>query len=252
MKYFISLILLFSTASFSQVGLQSAQPQLADSVQELTQFRRINDMKQRRNADGIENMDWARWKEWEKIKHSQSRSTQISTWENLGPQVKSGRIISIAFHPTDTNTMYAGSASGGLWRTTDYGNTWEPITDNYPTMGIGAVAVNPQNPSSILIATGEGYDFNGEFTSGFGIFISHDAGLTWDTTNITAGLGDSFAGMDIAWNPTDTSKVCVTTSFGVYFSNNGGTVYSYVLDRLPSRMMQDPQNPAHLYLTARY
>jgi len=258
-SYFFSCLLLFSFNSFSQIDITKAKPETADSVWNLTQYRRINDMKKRRDAAGEANMDWARWKSWEKIKNAEGRmidpqnsNLQFGTWQNLGPNTNSGRIISIAFHPTDTNTIYAGSASGGLWRTIDYGSTWQPITDEYPTMGIGAVALNPHNPSSILIATGEGYDFGGEFTSGFGILISHDAGLTWDTTNVTAGLGDSFAGMDIAWNPIDTSKVCVATSFGVYFSNDGGTTFSYVLDRLPSRMIQDPQNPAHLYLVARY
>ncbi len=258
-SYFFFFLSLFPFTSYSQIEITKVKPETADSVWKLTQYRRINDMKKRRDAAGEANMDWARWKAWEKIKNAEGRmidpqnsNMQIGTWQNLGPHTKSGRIISIAFHPTDTNTIYAGSASGGLWLTSDYGSTWQPITDDYPTMGIGAVALNPQNPSTILIATGEGYDFGGEFTSGFGILISHDAGLTWDTTNITAGLGDSFAGMDIAWNPNDTSKVCVTTSFGVYFSNNGGVSYTYVLDRLPSRMAQDPQNPAHLYLTTRY
>jgi len=253
------LLLIITIHGYAQEGLIKARQQVADSTLELKQYRRINDLKRSRDGYAVSNMDWARWKAWEKIKHSGARNiqplqneSQSGAWENFGPHVKSGRIISIAFHPTDTNIIYAGAASGGLWRSNDYGNSWQPITDQYPTMGIGAVALNPQNPSSILIATGEGYDFGNEFTSGFGIFISHDAGLTWDTTNVTAGLGDSFAGMDIAWNSSDTTKVCVATSFGVYFSNNGGTTYSYVLDRLPSRMVQDLQNPAHIYLTARY
>ncbi|HKR06485.1 MAG TPA: T9SS type A sorting domain-containing protein [Bacteroidia bacterium] len=252
MKYFVFLMLFFSISAYSQMDLRKNKPDLPDSVWKIKQYKRINDLKQRRSAAGHPNMDWARWQEWEKINQAQNKTTQISTWENLGPHTKSGRIISIAFHPTDTNIMYAGSASGGLWKTANYGATWIPITDNYPTMGVGAVAINPQNPSSIIIATGEGYAFGSEFTSGFGILISHDDGQSWSLTNITAGLGDSFAGMDIMWNSNDTSKVCVATSFGIYFSNDGGLTYSYVLDRMPSRIVQDPQNPANLYLAARY
>lgn len=213
---------------------------------------RVKDLAMRRDAAGHPNMDWTRWKEWEKMAHLNYKTSQVSTWENFGPYTKSGRIIAIAFHPTDSNTMYAGSASGGLWRTTDYGNTWTPLTDNYPTMGIGAVVINPKNPSTIIIATGEGYSFGNEFTSGFGILISHNSGQTWNLTNVTAQLAESFAGMDIIWNPNDTMKVCVATSFGIYFSNDGGKNYSYVLDRMPSRIIQDPKNPNNLYLTARY
>ncbi|PLX12636.1 MAG: hypothetical protein C0598_05625, partial [Marinilabiliales bacterium] len=71
------------------------------------------------------------------------------------------------------------------------------------------VAYNPQNPNSILIATGEGYSFGNEFTSGYGVMISHDGGYSWDTTSIRASLSQSFAGMDIHWNSVDTNKVCV-------------------------------------------
>jgi len=243
---------LIPPAALGQADLANAKPDLPEDVWLSKQYMRIRDLNEKRDAAGHKSMDWARWQAWEGIKKDQQKNSQVNIWQNLGPYSKSGRIISIAFHPVDSNVMYAGSASGGLWRTLDYGVSWTPLTDEYPTMGIGAVSINPQNPSSILIATGEGYGFGGEFTSGFGILISHDEGQTWKLTNVTAALSASFAGMDIIWNPIDTSKICVGTSFGIYFSNDGGQNYSYVLDRLPSRIVSDPQNPDILFLTARY
>ncbi|MGB1104366.1 MAG: T9SS type A sorting domain-containing protein [Crocinitomicaceae bacterium] len=119
-------------------------------------------------------------------------------------------------------------------------------------MGIGAVKYNPQNPNSILIATGEGYCFDGEFTQGFGVYITYDGGETWNETMIVAEFDQLFAGMDIYWNPVDTNKVAIASSFGNYFSNDGGINYSYALDRIGGRMIADPSNPNRLYFTARY
>ena len=253
MKIIAFLFLLFPLAATAQINLRADRPDLPEEVWKIRQYQRIKDLSQRRDAAGAINMDWARWQAWEKIKDAGYKKTsQVNPWENLGPHTKSGRIISIAFHPTDSNIIYAGSASGGLWRSNDYGKTWNPLTDVYPSMGVGAIAVNRKNPKSIIIATGEGYAFDGEFTSGFGILISYDEGLTWSFTNVAANLSSGFAGMDIIWNSNDTNRVCVATSFGIYYSNDGGKNYTYVLDRMPSRMIQDPKNPDTLYLAARY
>ena len=228
------------------------RPELPEDAWEVKQYKRIFDQNNKRNPGGTDNMDWERWKQFMAIGNHALKTSSAATWQNLGPDTVSGRIISFALHPTDSNTFYAGSASGGLWKSADHGVSWAPVTDAYPTMGIGAVAVNPQNPSSIIIATGEGYGFGGEFTSGFGILISYDAGITWSLTSVTASAGTGFAGMDIAWHPADTNRVCVATSYGVYFSADGGQTYSYVLDRMPSRMLAHPKAPDTLYLTARY
>ena len=112
-------------------------------------------------------MDWARWLAWEKLPKSSSKTNSGHEWENFGPNAVAGRMISIAFHPTDPQTLYTGSAAGGLWRSSDYGQNWEVLTDDYPTMGVGAIAVNPQNPNTLLIATGEGYSFGGRIHQWF-------------------------------------------------------------------------------------
>lgn len=227
------------------------EPEIDDNIIQSKPYKRHIDYAAKRKTDDL-NPDWIRWEAWQKAKGFSNKAIQDEVWENHGPDTVSGRIISIAFHPWDAETMLVGSASGGLWRTTNYGESWEILTDNYFTMGIGAVAYNPLNPNSILIATGEGYSFGGEFTSGYGVMISHDGGSTWNNTSITASLDQSFAGMDIHWNYMDTTKVCIASSFGMYYSSDGGLHYEYVLDRLGGRMMADPDDPYRLYFTARY
>lgn len=248
---FLSLFIYGSTI-YGQIDLNRHKPDISPELKQTKQYRRLIDQDNKRDPGGVQSRDWARWKAWEKLKSSNFKTAQIGEWENPGPDVMSGRLISIAFHPTDSNVLYVGAASGGLWRSEDYGQSWDPLTDDYPTMGVGAVAINPQNPQSLIIATGEGYGIGNEFTGGFGILVSHNGGQTWDTTHVTAGLSRSFSGMDIVWNPNDTNKVCVATSFGIYFSGDGGTNYTTTLARVPARMVADPQHPDTLYLSAKY
>jgi len=241
---------LYTLAWFNAIGQTiSGEPHLDENYLKSKQFKRLNDYLQKRKSDS--NRSLAKWEAWQTASSVKSQKA-MDPWQNFGPDTISGRIISIAFHPTDSNTFLVGAASGGLWRTTDYGLSWNCLTDDYFTMGVGAVVYNPQNPNSILIATGEAYGFGNEFTSGFGVFISYDSGITWNTTSLTADLSQSFASTDIYWNPTDTSKVCIGTSYAVAFSNDGGLNYDFVLDRIGGRMVPDPQNPNRLYFAARY
>ncbi|NOQ73902.1 MAG: T9SS type A sorting domain-containing protein [Crocinitomix sp.] len=238
----------FNATSFAQVDF--GEPELDDALLQSKQYKRIDDYHAKRHTDG-QNGDWLKQQAWNEVL-ANSKRIDMEPWQNFGPDTVSGRIISIAFHPTDANTFLVGSASGGLWKTENYGETWFPITDAFLTMGIGAVAYNPQNPNSILIASGEGYGFGSEFTQGFGVYISHDGGNTWNETVIVAEFDQSFAGMDIYWNPVDTSKIAVASSFGQYFSEDGGYNYVYTLDRIGGRMMADPSDPNRVYFTARY
>lgn len=62
----------------------------------------------------------------------------------------------MGFHPTNSNTFWVGTPAGGLWKTTNGGNTWTTNTDNLPVLGVSDIAINPDNPSIMYIATGDG------------------------------------------------------------------------------------------------
>ena len=97
---------------------------------------------------------------------------------SIGPAGMSGRITAIDAVVSNRNIIYAGSASGGLWKTTNGGITWDPIFDKESVLSIGAVAIQQSNPSVIWVGTGEGNPRN-SLNSGSGVYRSLDAGRTW-------------------------------------------------------------------------
>jgi hypothetical protein len=96
----------------------------------------------------------------------------------LGP-ASAGRFASIAGVPGDTMTYYLGAASGGVWKTTDKGETFEPLFDDQPVQAIGALAVAPSNPQIVWAGTGEAWAIRDADVMGDGIYKSTDGGATW-------------------------------------------------------------------------
>src|SRR3954447_22996747 len=96
----------------------------------------------------------------------------------LGPIV-GNRVASIAGVPGDPSTYYAGAASGGVWKTTDGGIRWVPVSDRLPVTAIGALAVAPSDPTVVWAGTGEAWAIRDSDVIGDGIYKSVDAGATW-------------------------------------------------------------------------
>jgi photosystem II stability/assembly factor-like uncharacterized protein len=127
-------------------------------------------------------------KERDKIFNFSNRSTN-GDWENLGPfdyfggdtwsGGGLGRINCMAFHPLDSNTFYAGAPAGGLWKTEDNGETWTPLTDGLPSIGVSEIIIHPTKPDTMYMLTGDG---DGGDTPGIGVLKSHDAGISWEET----------------------------------------------------------------------
>ena len=96
---------------------------------------------------------------------------------HIGPGTMSGRVTSITVPHNEPEIIYVGTASGGLWKSTSAGVTWDAIFDDQPTQSIGAVALSPLNPDLVWVGTGEGNPRNSH-TSGRGVFKSLDGGMT--------------------------------------------------------------------------
>lgn len=123
------------------------------------------------------------------------------SWIPIGPRNLAGRIRAMAFDPGDSRIAYAGSASGGVWKTVDHGETWFPLWHDEPQLSIGGLAVSPSNTQVVWAATGEiTYTHAGR---GGGVWRTTDGGATWDNprTPLVPGAMDQFE--VIAAHPTN-------------------------------------------------
>ncbi len=119
-----------------------------------------------------------------------NKKSSTVKWELAGPLNIGGRISDIEFNPKQPNIVYAGAAAGGVFKSTDTGETWFPVFDDAPTLMIGDIAVDPINPDIIYVGTGEGNGSHNNFP-GIGVFKSTDAGLTWESVGLelTSNIG---------------------------------------------------------------
>jgi photosystem II stability/assembly factor-like uncharacterized protein len=155
-------------------------------------------------------------------------------WQTLGPHNRAGRTLRIVFNPLNPNTMYAGSASGGLWRSYtggQGGNAWHQITTGFPVSGVSTIAFPPNDSTTIFIGTGEVYNHltagtGGVYrpnrgTYGIGILRSKDGGVTWSKSlDFTQDQNKGIWDIEVA--PSDPTIVYAATTDGVYKSLDGG------------------------------
>ncbi len=149
-----------------------------------------------------------------------------NSWQQLGPKgiisyfpahwgVSSGRCRGIDVHPYNPDIVYLGTASGGLWKTTNGGDSWNSISSSFTTNTFGAIAIDPIDPNTVYAGTGESFHgFAPTIYYGDGIYKTTDAGLTW--TQIAPELGDYTHTGDIVVNPHDNNFVYVALTNANY------------------------------------
>ena len=182
----------------------------------------------------------------EKLKGMQARS--------IGPAGMSGRVTAIDVVLANTDVMYVGTASGGLWKSESGGIKWEPIFDDQNAASIGDVAVDPNNPDVIWVGTGEGNPRNSQ-SAGFGVYKSNDGGQSWEFK----GLGETRNIHRVLINPNNSNEVYIgaqgpawgdSEHRGVYKTNDGGDTWEKILyiDEQTGigELVMDPRNPDKL------
>jgi uncharacterized protein (TIGR03437 family) len=167
-------------------------------------------------------------------------------WTLIGPRptgggttnVTAGRVNAVAIDPRDNNTVYIGAAEGGVWKTTDGGANWTPLTDDQPSIANGAIALDPTNPDIVYVGTGE-ENFAQDSYYGAGILKSTDAGKTW--TNIVGPFLRAVIG-SMSIHPTNGQVILLTTSTGIWRSEDGAANWTRVLSGVGTFVLFDPTN----------
>jgi len=164
--------------------------------------------------------------------HFDANLFQELHWRLIGP-FRGGRGVAISGVPGQPNVFYMAPNNGGVWKTTDYGRTWNPIFDDQPTGSVGALAIAPSNPEIIYVGSGEGLR-RPDLSTGDGIYKSSDGGRSWQHL----GLRDGQQIAAIVVDPHDPNRVLVAVlghpygpnaERGVFRSTDGGLTWQKVL-----------------------
>lgn len=176
-------------------------------------------------------------------------------FRSIGPALFSGRIADIAIHPDDDRIWYVAVGSGGVWKTTNNGVSFEPIFDNQPSFSIGSVTIDPNNPSTVWVGTGE--NVGGRHVGyGDGVYKSEDGGKTWKNM----GLKESEHISKIVVHPDNSNVIWVAAQGplwdkggqrGLYKSTDGGQTWNKTLGDNEwtgvTDIELDPRNPDRMY-----
>lgn len=184
------------------------------------------------------------WKQYEAATakaRSKATAADQSDWKAIGPYENSGfwlglsklgigRINTMAFHPTDPRVIAVGTAGGGAWIVDAITGRWKPLTENMMSSAVSDIDFNPQNPNTIYICTGDK-----EYSAGTGIAYnsiglikSYNGGATWDTTNITASVGEQARTNSLLINTLDTNSMTLATDSMIIKSYDGGNNWANV------------------------
>ncbi|MBZ5620098.1 MAG: hypothetical protein LAQ69_15440 [Acidobacteriia bacterium] len=148
----------------------------------------------------------------------------FGTWESLGPGNVGGRTRGLVIHPRDSNTMWLGGATGGVWKSTDGGKSWKPQTDFAPVLSINSLVIDPNDPNTLYAGTGE----QTQNWRGAGIFKTTDGGQTWNQLAATS-TADFYFVNNLAVSRAASSQVYAATNTGLWASTDGGASWTLSL-----------------------
>ena len=190
-----------------------------------------------------------------------ARKTSGTGWQQVGPSHVPlnnngiGRINCIIIDPQDTNKLYIGAACGGVHISHDGGVTWTSNTDNFPSLSIADIAVNPIHTDTLYAATGDGYGYTDDSYNTFwgglysaGIMKSTDGGNTWATTGLSFIQSNRDIITRLLINPTNPDILIAACSNGIYQTTNAGATWTHVYSGNPVYSIAfKPGSPDTLY-----
>ena len=187
------------------------------------------------DAEGSIALPSVLWEAWETKQESEAQQTPFGVpdentiqWSNLGPSVVTnssasisgqGRINTILKDPNNPQILYVGAPAGGIWKSTDNGVNWTPLSDALPQIGVSGIAIDPNDSNTIYIATGD--DDAGDSYS-VGVMKSTDGGQTWNTTGLSYLWTLYKTTNEIFIDPTNHEHIWVASTDGLQKSEDGG------------------------------
>ena len=165
-----------------------------------------------------------RWQAWEQ--HQQLEQSSLFAglqWRSIGPTVQGGRIVDVEVHPSQPYTFYVAYASGGIWKTTNNGVSFTPLSDGLPTMISGDIALDPQAPDTLWLGSGEPNSSRSSY-SGLGMFVSRDGGKSFQH----AGLTDADRIARVRVDPKDSQRVFAAVQGPLYTSGGKRGIFRTV------------------------
>lgn len=169
-------------------------------------------------------------------------------WKSLGPDISSGngigRINFICFHPYDSNIIFAGAPSGGLWKTVNGGTSWTTNTDHLAAIGFSDMVINPLHPDTMYLASSDG---DASDTYSLGVLKSTDGGNTWELTGLNWSVTQTRTIRKLLMSPLNPEIIYAATNNGIYKTINGGKNWTRVYSTGVIDIEFKPGNPAVLY-----
>ena len=164
---------------------------------------------------------------------SQNSRTQSSVWTSIGPTDSSilngwaagagiGRVNVLIKHPTQ-NILFAGTAAGGVFKSTDLGSNWSPASDNLAGLGVSDIVLDPTNPNTMYVATG---DWDAKHMGSVGVFKSTDGGNTFNATGLVFTLPQSYYIAHLAIDPANPNIIYATGKDYIHRSTDGGVSWT--------------------------
>ena len=208
--------------------------------------------EQRQNPDGTIPVD-IYWAERDRVIREQrslgKKALGHIEWQTVGPHgvnalpahwdVTSGRVRGLAIHPQDAQTAYIGVAAGGIWKTTNGGDSWSPLGDNLESLTFGAIAIDPESPQTVYAGTGEArFQFVRNIYDGKGLFKSTDGGNSWTEITTDFGSRTHFAALAVAPNASNIVYAALASGYfdvgslnneGIWRSGDGGVNWTQSL-----------------------
>jgi len=192
--------------------------------------------------------------ELEKVKKQKSTN---GNWQSLGPATTPleigssdirgvGRLNGIAFDPDNEDIIYVAAPDGGVWKTTNGGQSWTVLTDDFASLGVSDIAISPQNGNIIYLATGD-RDANSAYSTG--VYKSTDCGNNWSLTSLTFSLADNIKLSRILVDPNNSNKVITGGNDGIYVTTDGGNTWTQTNTDYIKDMEYAPDNANIIYAT---